>query len=171
MLHLLSRCNIITMLSFWHDVVVILKLWYNWHENFEPFWESFQTCWKVRLHTFISNITIMMFWNNEAMSSLWPSRNLLDPSLRRWDCVIITLWRSWYALTSLLCYDVCRWHGALWAPGHQQPPYWLDCYYDVTQLYYVTCILHDSISTLRPRQNGRHFPDNIFKCIFLNENI
>ena len=23
---------------------------------------------------------------------------------------------------------------------------------------------------LRPRQNGRHFPDDIFKCIFLNEN-
>ena len=27
------------------------------------------------------------------------------------------------------------------------------------------------INTLRPRQNGRHFPDNIFKCIFLNENM
>ena len=27
-----------------------------------------------------------------------------------------------------------------------------------------------SINTLRPRQNGRHFPDDIFKCIFLNEN-
>ena len=26
-------------------------------------------------------------------------------------------------------------------------------------------------NTLRPRQNGRHFPDDIFKCIFLNENI
>ena len=24
--------------------------------------------------------------------------------------------------------------------------------------------------TLRPRPNGRHFPDDIFKCIFLNEN-
>ena len=24
--------------------------------------------------------------------------------------------------------------------------------------------------TLRPRQNGRHNPDNIFKCIFVNEN-
>ena len=24
---------------------------------------------------------------------------------------------------------------------------------------------------LRPRQNGRHFPDNILKCIFLNENM
>ena len=28
-----------------------------------------------------------------------------------------------------------------------------------------------SINTLGPRQNGRHFPDDIFKCIFLNENI
>ena len=26
-------------------------------------------------------------------------------------------------------------------------------------------------NTLRPRQNGRHFADDIFKCIFLNENI
>ena len=26
-------------------------------------------------------------------------------------------------------------------------------------------------NTLRPRQNGPHFEDNIFKCIFLNENI
>ena len=27
------------------------------------------------------------------------------------------------------------------------------------------------LNTLRPRQNGRHFPDDIFKCIFWNENI
>ena len=26
-------------------------------------------------------------------------------------------------------------------------------------------------NTLRSRQNGRRFPDNIFKCIFLNENV
>ena len=26
------------------------------------------------------------------------------------------------------------------------------------------------INTLRPRQDGRHFPDDIFICIFLNEN-
>ena len=26
------------------------------------------------------------------------------------------------------------------------------------------------INTLRPRQNGRHFADDIFKCFFLNEN-
>ena len=28
-----------------------------------------------------------------------------------------------------------------------------------------------SFNTLRPRLNGRHFADDIFKCIFLNENI
>ena len=27
------------------------------------------------------------------------------------------------------------------------------------------------LNTLRPRQNGRHFPDDIFKWIFVNENV
>ena len=27
------------------------------------------------------------------------------------------------------------------------------------------------VNTLRLRQNGRHFPDDIFKCIFLSENV
>ena len=27
------------------------------------------------------------------------------------------------------------------------------------------------INTLRPRENGSHFADDIFKCIFLNENV
>ena len=27
------------------------------------------------------------------------------------------------------------------------------------------------VNTLRPRQNGCHFADDIFKCIFLNENV
>ena len=28
-----------------------------------------------------------------------------------------------------------------------------------------------SFNTLRPRQNGRHFADDIFTCIFMNENV
>ena len=27
------------------------------------------------------------------------------------------------------------------------------------------------VNTYRPRQNGRRFADDIFKCIFMNENI
>ena len=35
-----------------------------------------------------------------------------------------------------------------------------------------TCSIDDSsVNTLRPTQNGRHFLDDIFKCIFLNENV
>ena len=29
----------------------------------------------------------------------------------------------------------------------------------------------DMLNTLRPRQNGRHFADDIFKRIFMNENV
>ena len=30
--------------------------------------------------------------------------------------------------------------------------------------------IHRTLNTLRPRQNGRLFADDVFKCIFLNEN-
>ena len=30
---------------------------------------------------------------------------------------------------------------------------------------------HATLNILTPRQNGRHFPDDIFEHIFLNENI
>ena len=42
-------------------------------------------------------------------------------------------------------------------------------------LLHVACvILQDALTafnTLRPRQNGRHFADDILKCILLNENV
>ena len=42
------------------------------------------------------------------------------------------------------------------------------------QIYKATRSLNSSgtgLLILRPRQNGRHFADDIFKCIFLNENV
>ena len=38
-------------------------------------------------------------------------------------------------------------------------------------MYFSFQILTQTFDTLRPRQNGRHFADDIFKCIFLNENV
>ena len=43
-------------------------------------------------------------------------------------------------------------------------------------LFVDECILFSAdmvfgFNTLRPRQNGRHFADDLFKCIFLNENV
>ena len=38
-------------------------------------------------------------------------------------------------------------------------------------LYVISWRKHQFINTLRPKQNGRHFGDDILKCIFLNENV
>ena len=38
-------------------------------------------------------------------------------------------------------------------------------------LWFLWYQANHSVNTLRPRQNGRHFTDDIFKCIFLNENV
>ena len=45
--------------------------------------------------------------------------------------------------------------------------YWLNC----NSHQYAVQSCYNTVNTLRPRQNGRHFPDSIFECIFLNENI
>ena len=46
-------------------------------------------------------------------------------------------------------------------------------YIQVYSLWLVTLyiIVFIQVNTLRPRQNGHHFADDIFKCIFLNENV
>ena len=36
---------------------------------------------------------------------------------------------------------------------------------------YVSHVDSTGVNPLRPRQNGCHFPDDIFKRIFLNENV
>ena len=40
---------------------------------------------------------------------------------------------------------------------------------DLLLFHYITS--GNNINTLSPRQNGHHFSDDIFKCIFLNENV
>ena len=37
--------------------------------------------------------------------------------------------------------------------------------------FYAVVRRHSIVNTLRPKQNGRHFPDDIFKCIFFYENV
>ena len=37
--------------------------------------------------------------------------------------------------------------------------------------FHILTSSRNCVNTLRPRQNGRHFTDAIFKCILLNENV
>ena len=48
--------------------------------------------------------------------------------------------------------------------------YVVDALLGAVAVYLVNMILC-VVNILRPRQNGRHFADGIFKCIFLNENV
>ena len=58
-------------------------------------------------------------------------------------------------------------------PAEQGPFNWMEnkisVPYGTALQWYSTVYVHH-VNTLRPRQNGRHFPDDIFQCIFLNEN-
>ena len=47
----------------------------------------------------------------------------------------------------------------------------LDNVYPQFLFYDIPAHWDVKFNTLRPRQNGRHFPDDIFKWIFLNENV
>ena len=70
----------------------------------------------------------------------------------------------------------CRYHSSHWKRNQVH-------YSPLPHSQLCTCILHKNgiqdamlecvnyVNTLRPRQNGRHFPDDIFKCIFLNEDV
>ena len=42
---------------------------------------------------------------------------------------------------------------------------------EITLLKLLPHLRGPSVNTLRPRQNGRHFADDIFKCIFLNGTV
>ena len=48
---------------------------------------------------------------------------------------------------------------------------WLSKQMMVMLLMHIYVTPPQWLNTLRPRQNGRHFPDDIFKWIFLNENV
>ena len=48
---------------------------------------------------------------------------------------------------------------------------WPDQKTDILQVTVIKRQRYYAFNTLRPRQNGRHFADDIFKCIFLNENV
>ena len=61
------------------------------------------------------------------------------------------------------------WHRVILL-SHKELTHWL--WGDVAECAYLKEKLGiDSLNTLRPRQDGRHFAGDTFKCIFLNENV
>ena len=63
-------------------------------------------------------------------------------------------------------------HKSSWHSKDQNIPQWhhhtKTCLMKINERYKRQ---NTEVNTLRPRQDGHHFPDDIFKCIFLNENL
>ena len=62
-----------------------------------------------------------------------------------WFSHVLQLSKQWFLLKITFTYDGCHCSWLQWHPAN--------------------------INTLRSRQNGRRYPDDILKCIFLNENV
>ena len=76
-------------------------------------------------------------------------------------------WTNIKIAGDLICHDPYVWHRCNAWCGWLVKRFWKVGFSEK----YCQKITDFCVNTLRPRQNGRHFADDIFKCIFLNENV
>ena len=105
--------------------------------------QNFQTV--ENISQFCANV---FFWRN-IYSVI--SEQLVLPFLNVYNCAVYKSIQKHFEAVIPLC---CFIHTFAYTPQIYGP--W-------------SCIA--SVNTLRPRQNGRHFQDDIFKCIFVSVNI
>ena len=69
--------------------------------------------------------------------------------------------------------QIIAWHRPVTKPLSEPMMISLPLHVCVTQPQWVIygILVLSPLNTLRPRQNGHHLPDNVFKCIFFNENV
>ena len=95
--------------------------------------------------------------------------NVLHESSLNWTCH-----HSWYAVEEV---SLFRWlkGGTPLNMGQSAWRIWRSCPCGrdrwATWMNSNYCCGDTAINTLRPRQDGRHYADDILKCIFLNENV
>ena len=103
-------------------------------------------------------------WDMRICWELWLIRKIGNDGDRRRNIKELAIgvfrespnWRHWHRSFQ----GIPHWRH--WHRSFQGTPHWRHWH------AFVSCWC---INTLRPWQNGRHFPDDIFKCIFLNESI
>ena len=91
---------------------------------------------------------------------------------------IVVTWNliAWSIFRMTFIIQILAWHRTR---INQSYVIWLLAVFTGVCWYYVrikrwcqdTARMNKCFNTLRPRQNGRHFADGIFKGIFLNENV
>ena len=129
------------------------------------------------------NIDVELCWPKSCWTNSWVACDLWHATSLWWsgssdqgkhiEHDVVT----WEVLSALLALFVeIHWFG--WIP-HTKSPWcgalmagiWGDLTHVMSLKWNGSLKIEDIFSTLRTRQNGHHFPDDIFRCIFSNENV
>ena len=101
------------------------------------------------IHTFKLRYSILIVDNIACYLSTVRWR--LFPSISKYSHLMTAYWQyRWHVGCLVICWDLVT--AEFCYGGLENQSGW-------------------PLNTLRPRQNGRHFADDIFKCIFLNKNV
>ena len=109
-------------------------------------------CPGERVHTCVNGSHWSKVWTNQIGTLL------TQPTGACWGQMAVKLyvnniwWRFWWPVNAF-----CAWINGPYIVS-------VNMFQHLDHVYFV-------FNTLRQRQNGPHFPDDIVKCIFLNENV
>ena len=118
---------------------------------------------KVQLHT-------MLTWPQINSQCTVPETRL--------ECKSILVWMKWRSFCKHYFSNASSWlkmyFGQKYCQNKLVTKHYLNQWWHRSMMSYDVSIpqwVTEFLNTLRPRQNDYHFPDDIFKCIFFNENL
>ena len=123
-----------------------------------PEWRQCRTQWDVR-----NSMGLGVSWIYRNNLQSWTKISLYEMA-KRLICIFICSFSIW-----MIYYNVIFCTGTMHVSSYRYTK--SRCGDDrirTSSNIMYNCNAHN---TLGPKQDGRHFPDDIFKCIFLNENV
>ena len=89
-----------------------------------------------------------------------------------WCCSVIAEWfQSWCNVVARWMQHRCSMVPMLMQHGFSVNAVGFQCRYSVDTLWFQCCAGWPQCYSSPPGQNGHHFANNIFKCIFVNEKV
>ena len=97
---------------------------------------------------------------------------ILLKTKRNENMFVLFIMLQYRSVTSIWCLNRNKWYSETYSAYLSfmtQPKQWLMIH--ASSSWKTKNSWYQTVDTLRPRQNRRHFADDIFKCIFLNKNV
>ena len=118
---------------------------------------------KMNGNPVIASVGMLSLWSLKKFQSFHRERKL--EKMRKLDRIWILLTFYFMVTRIISCINV---KAKLSGRNGTSSDSWAQLTVQILWGLLCVCVC---FNTLRPRQDGRHFPDDIFKCIFLNWNV